>query len=100
MSDIPDGVALALRIGSAMAAQTASVTDQVHRSFVADVYRSRMRNMLIREAVNALLDGPYTPNPDRIRAALFPSETAIVDALDNNYPGWRDDVYPQMRETF
>lgn len=56
---------------------TAAAADDVigHLTFRAD--RAEAQLELIRERVNALLDGPWMPMPDAIRHALWPSDGAI-----------------------
>lgn len=87
---------LVLQITGAMAADTASVTQAVHANFVRDVYVERARVIIIRQRITDLLNGPYAPNPDYVRAALLVSDSTCCAWLDENFPNWREDSYPQL----
>lgn len=87
---------LVLQITGAMAADTANITQRVHSGFVRDVYIERARVIIIRQRITDLLNGPYAPNPDYVRAALVVADSTCMDWLDEHFSGWQEDGYPRL----
>lgn len=64
--------------------QTHQATNAVIDNLTRDLERTRARLEIVRERVQSLLDGPYIPNPDRIREALWVTDPDVDRYLDEH----------------
>jgi hypothetical protein len=69
---------LVANILTANAAFTADVTTRVIEDLRERASESEARVDVIRDAVEHLLSGPYTPSPAAIRNALYPSAEVVA----------------------
>lgn len=67
---------------SAMFKDTAATTDALLDSYKHRADRAEAELWLVREQIGRLLEGPYMPTSQALLAALWPSDNAVVAAID------------------
>lgn len=80
---------LVANVLTAMASQTAAITEQVMDNYKAQVEDLEAELSAIRTGVAQLLAGPYMPTPDAIRRAVFYPDQKLIDEYKaNKEVGW------------
>jgi hypothetical protein len=78
----PAAAELIVRIMHANAENAAHLGNQLTEAYKAQAEKAEATLGLIRVTITDLLDGRYTPNPNWIRNALFPSAEAVEAFLE------------------
>lgn len=91
-------------MGAQMNGTSASWANLAH-SFAIGERKKQAQLALVRSGVKELLDGPYMPNLEHIRARLYPGEAAVEQWLADHYGepdkddtgGWMDPATTHRR---
>lgn len=67
---------------SQMFADSAATTNALLDSYKHTTDRATASLGLVRARISELLDGPYLPSPDALRAALWPSDAEIEAEIE------------------
>jgi len=83
--DLPANVQpLATTLMLASAQDNLSIATSLMEDYRARALRAEATLSLIRDEISGLCNGPYTPNPQRIREALYPTDYMINLRMEGN----------------
>lgn len=94
---IPEEMKLIVSLLSASHSMTTGTMDSLIHNLTYGGRRSEATVFLIRHRVRSLFGGPYSPNPDYVVAALYPSTEAVDEWLADHYDDWRDPASARHR---
>lgn len=96
-AEISSNTRFALQIASAMAADTASKTNAVMSNLVCKAYREHAKYMLVTQRIYDLVASDVMMSSRAYGKALYVSNYAAEQWLDDTYEGWREHSYPKFQ---